>query len=629
MDSFAQVFFNMKTLLRNKNFYLMLLADAVLVAAAYIIAHWLRFEGSISLSGWAKIRHALPYLVPLKLVCFFAFGLYRGMWRYTSISDLKNILKAVSLSSAVIVLFILYQYRFEGYSRSVYVIDWGLTFMFVSGFRVLIRILSGSQIVSSLTRTRKGPRGDLPLKKLLIIGAGDSGEKVLREIYETQWHRFSPAGFLDDDPRKSGQTIHGIPVLGRLDDVGGIKVEFDEILIAMPSVRGEAMRRIVSLCEETGKPFRTVPGIWELIEGKVSVKSIRKVQLEDLLDREEVHLDEEGIRQYIKDKRVLITGAGGSIGSELVRQVGHFHPQALALLDFSEENLFEIEGRCRQRFGFIPVSGFLVDIKNRRSVCRAFREFGPDVVFHAAAYKHVPMQEMHPWEAVFNNIAGTRNMVEAALENHVERFVLVSTDKAVRPANVMGATKRVAEMIVECANGDSATRFMAVRFGNVLWSSGSAIPLFQKQISRGMPVTVTHPEITRYFMSIMEAARLILQAGAMGRANEIFILDMGKPMRIVDLARDLIRLSGLEPDKDIPIQFIGLRPGEKLYEELITEGEGIVPTEHEKILVLKGNAPNRDALNAQIDELLVVADTYDAAAIREELQKIVPEFKQS
>ncbi|MBW2600181.1 MAG: polysaccharide biosynthesis protein, partial [Deltaproteobacteria bacterium] len=460
----------------------------------------------------------------------------------------------------------------------------------------------------------------------LIVGAGDAGEKVLREIYETQWHRFRPAGFLDDDPGKRGKTIHGIPVLGTLDSVGKIKVEFDEILIAMPSVRGEVMRRIVSLCEETGKPFRTVPGIWELIEGKVSVNSIRKVRIEDLLDRDEVHLNEEEIREYIKDKRVLITGAGGSIGSELVRQVGHFHPQALELLDFSEEKLFKIQGECRQRFGFIPVSGFLVDVKNRESTDRAFREFGPDVVFHAAAYKHVPMQEMYPWEAVFNNIEGTRNVLRAAMESHVERFVFVSTDKAVRPSSVMGATKRVDEMLVECMNGDTASRFMAVRFGNVLWSSGSAIPTFQRQISRGMPVTVTHPEITRYFMSIPEAAQLILQAGSMGRENEIFILDMGKPMRIVDLARDLIRLSGLEPDKDIPIQFIGLRPGEKLYEELITEGEGIVPTEHEKILVLKGNGCNRETLNTQIDELLTIAATFDATAIKKKLKEIVPEY---
>jgi FlaA1/EpsC-like NDP-sugar epimerase len=403
-------------------------------------------------------------------------------------------------------------------------------------------------------------------------------------------------------------------------------MEFDEILIAIPSVRGEKMRRIVSLCEETGKQFRTVPGIWELIEGKVSVRTIRKVHLEDLLDRDEVHLDEEEIRQYIKDKRILITGAGGSIGSELVRQVGRFHPQALALLDFSEEKLFQIEGECRQRFGFIPISGFLVDIKSRESAGRVFREFAPDAVFHAAAYKHVPMQELQPWEATFNNILGTRNLVETAVENRVGRFVLVSTDKAVRPANVMGATKRVAEMIVGCMNGDVATRFMSVRFGNVLWSSGSAVPLFQRQISLGMPVTVTHPEITRYFMSIPEAAQLILQAGTMGREGEIFILDMGKPMRIADLARDLIRLNGFEPERDIPVKFIGLRPGEKLCEELITEGEGITSTNHEKILVLRGNTVDQDTLNAQIDELLSVAGAYDATAIKKKLKEIVPEY---
>ena len=616
----------MRNIIRSKNTYLMLFMDAIFVTAAYIMAHWLRFEGSISPSDWVKMRHALPYLVPLKLACFFAFGLYRGMWRYTSISDLRNILRGVTLSSAVIVLFILYQYRFEGYSRSLYLIDWGLTFLFASGIRVFIRMVSGNTLFSSLAQ--KSHRGDLPpVRKLLIVGAGDAGEKVLREIYETQSHKFIPVGFLDDDSRKRGKTIHGVPVLGTLDDADKIKIAFDAILIAIPSIRGKAMRRIVSLCEETGKPFRTVPGIWELIEGIVSVKSVRKVRLEDLLDREEVRLDIEGIRQYIKDKRVLITGAGGSIGSELVKQVGHFHPQAVALLDFSEEKLFDIEGRFRELFSFIPVSGFLADVKNLRSVLRVFREFDPDVVFHAAAYKHVPMQEMHPWEAVANNIEGTRNVVKAALETHADRFVLVSTDKAVRPANVMGATKRVAEMIVGCANGNSPTRFMTVRFGNVLWSSGSAIPTFQKQISRGMPVTVTHPEITRYFMSIPEAAQLILQAGSMGRESEIFILDMGKPMRIVDLARDLIRLSGLEPDKDIPIKFIGLRPGEKLYEELITEGEGIVPTEHEKILVLKGNGCNREILDTQIDELLAIADTYDATAIKEKLRTIVPEFK--
>lgn len=614
----------MKDIIRNRNFYFMLFADAVLVTLAYGLAYLVRFEGNIPLQNLAHLKAGLPFVVPLKLVCFFIFGLYRGMWRYTSLADIRNLLKATASSSIIIILTILLLYHFQNYSRSVYIIDFVFTFLLVGGVRAAIRMFFAGDY--SFPRVFK--RGRNPsTRRLLIIGAGGAGEKVLREIVERSLIDIEPVGFIDDDPVKRGKTIHGIPILGRTDDISRIKTEFDEILIAIPSVRGEAMRRIVDRCKETGKTFRTVPGIWELIEGRVSVRSIRKVRLEDLLDREEIHLDEEEIRQYIRNKRVLITGAGGSIGSELVRHVGRFQPQALALLDFSEANLFQIEGECRQRFGFIPISGFLVDVKDRKSVGRAFQEFGPDVVFHAAAYKHVPMQELHPWEAVFNNILGTRNLVDATLENQAERFVLVSTDKAVRPSNVMGATKRVAEMLVECINGDAAeARFMAVRFGNVLWSSGSAIPMFQKQISRGMPVTVTHPEITRYFMSIPEAAQLILQAGAMGRGGEIFILDMGRPMRIVDLARDLIRLSGLEPGRDIPIQFIGLRPGEKLYEELITEGEGIVATEHEKILVLCGKSNNRESLNIKINELLAVADSYDAVAIKKKLQEIVPEY---
>jgi FlaA1/EpsC-like NDP-sugar epimerase len=403
-------------------------------------------------------------------------------------------------------------------------------------------------------------------------------------------------------------------------------VAFDEILISIPSVKGEAIRRIVALCEKTGKRFRTIPGIWELVEGKVSIKTVRDVTLEDILNRGEVHLDEEGIKQCLEGKRVLVTGAGGSIGAELVRQAGRFNPQAVALLDFSEYNLFSLEIEFRQRFSLIPVSVFLTDIRKKDSVRQSFREFNPDVVLHAAAYKHVPMQELLPWEAVYNNILGTRNMVEVSLESGVKRFVRVSTDKAVRPTNVMGATKRVAEMLTACVNGDSEIRFMAVRFGNVIGSSGSVIPLFQEQIFRGSPLTVTHPDVTRYFMSIPEAAQLILQAGAMGNGKEIFILDMGEPIRIVDLARDMIRLSGLEPDRDIPIQFTGLRPGEKLYEELITEGEGIVSTDHEKILVLKGEAHNCEVLNTQIDELLAAADTYDATAIKNKLREIVPEY---
>ena len=613
----------MKNIIRNKNFYIMLILDAILVTAAYVSAYLLRFDGHIPLQNWVQLKNTLPFVIPLKLFCFIMFGLYSGMWRYTSLADLRNTFKATSLSSIIIVLAILLLYRFHGFSRSVYVMDFVFTFLFVGGIRVAVRLLLADHYLSFWTF---GWGKKSSASKLIIVGAGDAGEKVLREIQEHASVNMEPVGFLDDDPDKRGKAIHGVPVLGTVDDIKKIRTEFDEILIAVPSVRGEKLRRIVSLCEESGKRFRTLPGIWELIEGKVSIKTIRKVHLEDLLDRKEVHLDEDEIRKYLKDKRILITGAGGSIGSELVRQVCRFHPQALALLEFSEENLFRMGMECKQRFGFIPTSEFLVDIKNQDVLRQVFHRFNPDVVFHAAAYKHVPLQELHPWEAVYNNILGTRNMVEISFEHRVDRFVLVSTDKAVRPTNVMGATKRVAEMFVECMNGRDKTRFMAVRFGNVLWSSGSAIPLFQKQISRGVPVTVTHPEITRYFMSIPEAAQLILQTGAMGEGSEIFILDMGEPIRIVDLARDLIRLSGFEPERDIPIQFIGLRPGEKLYEELITEGEGIVATNHDKILVLKGNTRDRNALNTKIDELLAVTGTYDATAIKKKLKEIVPEY---
>ncbi len=620
----SEVWFrDMKSILRSRNFYFVFFLDAILIAVAYILSYLLRFDGAIAPDRWINIKDTFLYVIPIKLVCFFLFGLYKGMWRYTSLNDLKNVFFGVSSSSAVIVMVILFLYRFQGFSRSVYVIDWGLTMFLIGGARIAIRLFLSIGILPSKEDSNQKKHS---LKRLLIMGAGNAGEKVLRELQAMPWLNIHPVGFLDDDPSKQGKTIHGVQVLGGTDDIDKIKEDYDEILIAMPSTRGGKMREIVSLCEESGKVFRTVPGIWELVEGRVSVKTTRKVRLEDLLKREEIHLNEDVIREYIRDKRIMITGAGGSIGSELVRQVCRFHPQKLALLEISEENLFKIEMECRQRYGFVSLSSYLADIKNRTSVDRVVKAFSPDVIFHAAAYKHVPIQELNPWEAVCNNVLGTRNLLESASENKVDRFILVSTDKAVRPTNVMGATKRAAEMLVQCMNGGSQTRYMAVRFGNVLWSSGSALALFQKQISQGGPVTVTHPEIIRYFMSIPEAVQLMLQSGTMGSGGEVFILDMGEPIRIVDLAKDLIRLNGYEPERDIPIQYIGLRPGEKLYEELITEGEGIVPTEHEKILTLKAESCEQLFLNKQIDELLSIAGTYDAVAIKKKLQEIVPEY---
>ena len=610
--------------LRNPKFYVMILCDVVVFAMALVMAYLFRFEFVLKQTYVHQIQSTIFWLIPLKLCIFFVFGLYRGMWRFTSLRDLGSLALASLLSTLLAMAIILFVHRFVGYSRAIFLMDGVLTFMLSGGLRVFIRVYY-------VRRSTVGPyrifdRTKHMRKRLLIIGAGNAGEKVVREIQENPGIKYEPVGFLDDDRGKQGKAIHGVPVWGNVVDIARLAHRFDEIIIAIPSARGEQMRRIVDLCETTGKRIRTVPGIGELIQGKVSVKTIRDVTLGDLLGRDEVHLDEEKIRDYLKGKRILVTGAGGSIGSELVRQVCRYHPEAVGLVDFSELNLFRVEIECRQTFSLMAVSSYLADIRRRDIMARIMRGFNPEVIFHAAAYKHVPIQERYPWEAVRNNICGTRNMVELAMENNVQRFVMVSTDKAVRPTNVMGATKRVAELLTISINGNSKTRFMAVRFGNVIGSSGSALPLFQEQIARGGPVTVTHPEMTRFFMSIPEAAQLILQTGAMGEGGEIFILDMGKPIRILDMVKDLIRLSGFEPERDIPIEFIGLRPGEKLYEELITEGEGIVSTNHEKILVLRGNSYAKKCLDEKIDELMEVTGTHDATAIKKKLQEIVPEY---
>lgn len=609
---------------RNRNFYLVLLIDIMLVILSFYLAYVIRFEFEVparEIEGMFKI---LPFVLIIKMNIFFFFRLYQGMWRYTSLVDLLNVIKATVLSTLTIIVLVLLRHRFVGYPRSVFLIDWGLTLLFIGGFRMGIRLhfasTAGTKIFPILSGTKRVG------KKLLIIGAGNTGEKVVREILDNPRLNLDPIGFLDDNAEKQGKTIHGIPVMGMVDEITSFTHLFDEILIAIPLASAQQMRAIVAACEQTGKPFHTVPAMSELIDGKVSVKKIRNVTLQDLFSREEIRLSTEEILQYLRQKRVMITGAGGSIGSELVRQVSRFCPGRLALVDMGEFNLFQIEQECRRRFPYVDVSGYLLDIRDLESVFRVFKSFRPQVVFHAAAYKHVPLQELHPWEAVRNNILGTRNLVEVALDFVTERFVLVSTDKAVRPTSVMGATKRVAEKFVICANKIRESRFMVVRFGNVMGSSGSVIPTFQQQILQGGPVTVTHPEITRYFMSIPEAAQLILQAGAMGAGGEIFLLDMGQPMRIVDLARELIHLYGYEAGRDIEIRYTGLRPGEKLYEELITEGEGIVKTGHEKILVLQGNHYVLDVLLDQVEELIAIAKTYDPVQIKKKLQEIVSEY---
>ena len=621
----------MRHLIRTKNFYLMLLLDCIFIIAAYFLAYFLRFEGEIPSQEWVKFKATIPYIVPFKLLVFFVFGLYRGMWRYTSLVDFLNVLKATLFSSGMIILSILFIYRFEGFPRSVFILDWILSFIFIGGIRVAIRFLLSEKErgLHFLFHNPFSPKKITRRKKrLLIIGGGDAGEKMLREIRDNAKLSYEVMGFLDDDPKKKGMRIHGVPVLGPIPKIHNLAydAEMDEILIAAPSASTKQMRRIVQACEATGLKTRTTPGIGELIDGKISFKTIREVSFEDLLGRDPIDLDMRIIGDYLTDKVILVSGAGGSIGSELCRQMAQFQPKNLILFDKTENSLFHIDMEFRQRFPDISVASVLGDVKYRSYLNRHFAAYRPQVVFHAAAYKHVPIVELNPSEAVYNNIIGTRNIVEASHQFGVERFIMISTDKAVRPANVMGATKRVAEMITSCY-ASNPTHFVSVRFGNVIGSEGSVVHLFKKQIERFGPLTVTHPEMTRYFMTIPEACKLILQAGAMGEGAEIFILDMGTPIKIVDMAKDLIRRSGFKPGIDIEIKFIGLRPGEKLHEELITEGEGIVRTPHEKIFVLKGNTCDLTWLNQRIEELAKLAYDQDEPGIKSKLKEIVPEYQ--
>jgi FlaA1/EpsC-like NDP-sugar epimerase len=555
------------------------------------------------------------------------------MWRYTSIRDFWLLARACLLSTLLILAVILYMGNFQGYSRAIFIIDGVLTFLLIGGKLMAIRSYFAGY-ANPKTREELFPK--VTYKKVLIIGAGAAGEKILREIIENYQLPYKVVGFIDDDPDKKGRSIHGIPVLGDVDNLPDIleKENVQEILIAIPSASGEQIRHVVEACQKCAVSYKIVPGIGDLIDGRVSVKTLRDISYEDLLGRKPVQLDITGIRNYLDGKTVLITGCGGSIGSELCRQVIKYQPNSIILLDSSESNLFNIQMEMQNEQYFRHCEAVLAHVQNRQLMNDIFKKYKPQVVFHAAAYKHVPMLEKNPWEAVFNNIMGSRMVMEMSLKHQVERFVLVSTDKAVRPTNVMGTSKRITELIMQSLQGNG-TRFMAVRFGNVVGSSGSVIPLFRRQIEQGGPVTVTHPEINRYFMTIPEASQMILQAGAMGEGGEIFVLRMGTPVKISDMARDLIRLSGKEPDVDIKIVFTGLREGEKLYEELITVGEDILPTGHEKVMVLRSNEHSSDVqfllktkekLNKAIDDLAKEAQSHDGKTIKKKLKEIVPEY---
>ncbi len=628
----------MRKALFNRNFFIMLALDALLLAASWLLSYGLRFELQVPEKFLDEMVFLLPAVVLVQLACLYAFDVYRGMWRFTSVGDLLNILKALALSTLIVVLLAVLIYRFRNVPRSVVFINFCIGVLAVSGSRLAIRLFFQKYVPSKPVpslgvspKPSEGHRPAAPPRRLLIIGAGSCGEKILREIRDNRQLNYEVVGFLDDNPGKIGKKIHGVMVRSIIADLPFVarKTEADEALIAIPSAGASEMRRIVDVCKHAGVRYRTVPAYGELINGQVSIKAAREVAYRDLIGRKTVQLDERMIAAHLAGKKVLVTGAGGSVGSELCRQILRFGAGRLVLFERSESSLFEIETELKSEAAqkVIPVLG---DICDTHHLDEVFRGYAPKVVYHAAAYKHVPMLERHPWKAIENNILGTWNLVRACNAHGVERFVLVSTDKAVRPANVMGASKRLAEMITLnqnlCRVGQ--TRYLAVRFGNVIGSAGSVVPLFQKQIEKGGPVTVTHPEATRFFMTIREAAQLILQAAAMGEeGGEIFILDMGTPVKIVDMARDLIRLSGFEPDVDIKIEFSGLRPGEKLSEELLTADEHLMPTAHPKIFKLNATACDLALLNGRLAELTALMDKKDANAIRLKLKEIVPDYQ--
>ena len=547
----------MLKLYRNK--LSLLIGDGFLVAFAFIISIFFRYDFSIpqEIKFLLTLKNTFIFLI-VKVSCFHLFALYSGMWRYTSVWDLLNIFKGNVLASSIIVVLVSYLYGFEYISRSLFVIDFILCSILISVVRLGIRLFF-SHLQDFLSTKEKSKTK----KNILIVGAGFSGQAILRQSLQNNIP-IRVIGFLDDDIGKIGRKIHGVSILSRIDEINKIEEKFDEIFICIPSANRIQMSRLVDLCKESGKPVKTLPSLSEVISEKVSFSQLRKVSILDLLGRDEVKLNIDSINKTFKGKRVVITGAGGSIGSELVRQCLNFSPSLLIMIDISELNLFEIDRQLNQNDTKTLLKPILCDIRDYSTLQDVFEEYKPQVVLHAAAYKHVPLQEKFPWEAIKTNIFGTFNLSEVSIEHKVEKFVLVSTDKAVRPTNVMGATKRIAEIIALYFNRDKKiTDFMAVRFGNVLGSSGSVIPIFQDQIKKGGPLTVTDPNMERFFMSIPEASQLILQAGSFGIGGEIFILDMGSPIRIIDIANQLIRLSGFEPEKDIEIKVTGARPGEK------------------------------------------------------------------
>ncbi|MCK4781657.1 polysaccharide biosynthesis protein [Candidatus Parcubacteria bacterium] len=603
-------------------------SDIVLISLSVYLAFVLRFDGKIpsqylvKLDSFSCVETVIILSLVFYLFAFYFFKLYFFSWSYVSVQELISLIKAASLGFLFLIIsFYIFKKEliFQSFPRSTFFISYFLILLFCGGLRFSKRIYL--QFFQERAQKEKNPT--------LIIGAGDAGEQILRSILSSPLSPYSPVGFIDDDKLKQGSLIHGIKVLGGIEEIPQVVSNYkvEEMIIALPSAGRGLIKKAVEIGRQAGlKKIKIIPSITEIINGQVSVKNIREVQVEDLLGREQVSLDTALIRNFVQDKRVLVTGAAGSIGSELCQQIAKFNPSLLLILDQDETGIFNISQKLKNKFPQLNFVWKIGSICNKLKIDRIFEEFKPEIVFHAAAYKHVPLMEEEAEEAVMNNIFGTKILAEKALNQGIEKFIFISTDKAINPTSVMGATKRAGEMICQTLNKKSPTNFISLRFGNVLNSRGSVIPIFRKQIKKGGPVEITHPEMKRYFMITSEACLLVMQAGAMGQGGEVFVLDMGKPVKIVDLAGEMIRLSGFEPDKDIPVVFTGIRQGEKLFEEILTVEEGTTATQNQKIFMAKLSDIDEKKLNFNLEKLKIAVDNSDKQEIKAILKDLIPSY---
>lgn len=600
-----------------------IIIDLIIITLTFYLAFWIRSldERFLLHEYFIIFKQTLPLVTVVYLFSFIFFGLYKGLWQYASVKELLRIFKAVAIGSFLTVGGMVFVLNLRGFPRSVYIIHPLLLFLFVGASRFGGRIfkhISPSSLLLNIS----------DLKQVILVGAGDAGEMIVRESLRHPENGYRVVGFVDDDPEKVNKDIHGVKILGLIEILPEIvkRKSVDEIVITIPSASRGQIRRIIDVCNETRVPFKITPSLSDVIGGRVTFNQVRKVEVKDILSREAVKLDLEGISHYVSGKRILITGAGGSIGSELCRQLTRFNPELLILFGRGEFSLYNIERELREKYPSLAVRPVIANIRDESRTRAVLNYYKPHVIFHVAAHKHVPLMEANPCEAIKNNVVGSKILMEAAEDYDVKRFVLISTDKAVNPVNFMGVSKRIAELLLQSMAKRNRCKFSAVRFGNVLESRGSVVPLFKQQITKGGPITITHPEVTRYFMTVSEAAQLVIQAGAMGEGGEIFVLNMGDPVKIIDLARDLIRLSGFEPEIDIKIKTSGLRPGERMHEKLVAEGEKVQATQHEKILIIKPNEVEVRKLSEVVKELEKLAVEEDIQGLVRKIRQIVPEF---